>query len=160
MLLANCEDTVNTNITLTVREVAPAQSGHHDQRPVEAGDPRVLLAFDPALDHMKQDGVQRDDREQRQEVLEQRAEIGARVSVSNQVRQLAAEEFHDGLSKCVGELDANITPSARRPWLSRSTRSFVEATVRPTRRDTTTSARTWRPDRYDGAYGASRCSPP
>jgi hypothetical protein len=28
------------------RDVAEPQRGHHDQRPVEAGDPRVLLALD------------------------------------------------------------------------------------------------------------------
>ena len=79
-------------------DVTEAERGHHDQRPVEAGDPRVLLALDPALDDVKQDGVERDDREQRQQVFQQRAEITARFAVADQIRKLAAGEFHDGVA--------------------------------------------------------------
>ena len=50
------------------RDVAESQRGHHHQRPVEAGDPGVLLALDRDLDDVEQDCVDGDDGEQREYV--------------------------------------------------------------------------------------------
>jgi hypothetical protein len=75
-------------------DVAEAQRGHHHQRPVEAGDPRVLLALDAELDDVEEDGVERDDGAQRQDVLQQRAQVGAPLAIAEEVRQLAAGELH------------------------------------------------------------------
>ena len=37
-MLANCEDTTNTNITLTVREIAPASADRDDRRGADSVD--------------------------------------------------------------------------------------------------------------------------
>ena len=76
-------------------DVPEAERRHDDERPVEAGDPRMLFALDVDLDDVEDDGVERDEADDRQEVLQQRAKIRARLAVPHQVRELAAGDLHD-----------------------------------------------------------------
>jgi hypothetical protein len=78
------------------RHVAEPESRHHDERPVEARDPRVLLAFDVQLDDVKQHRKGRHEHGEKGEVREQGAKIRALFAVRDQERHLADQEFHAG----------------------------------------------------------------
>jgi hypothetical protein len=65
------------------RDVAEAERRHHDERPVEAGDPGMRLVLDAQLDDVKENGVDGDEGDEEGEVLEERAPRLARASRSD-----------------------------------------------------------------------------
>ena len=78
------------------RDVAEPERRHHHQRPVEAGDPRVLLAFDSELDDVEDDGVDRNEQPQEGEVLQESRQVRARFPGPEHEAELAGEIFHRG----------------------------------------------------------------
>ena len=73
-------------------DVAEPQRRHHHERPVEAGDPGVLLALDPPHDQVEEDRVDRDHHDEEAQVLEERREIGARFSLREEEAELAGQD--------------------------------------------------------------------
>jgi hypothetical protein len=73
-----------------------AQRAHHRQRPVEAGDPAVLLAF---VDHqpVKHHAVDDDQRDERADEARKQADVSPRWRRLEEERQLRGEELHPAL---------------------------------------------------------------
>ena len=75
-------------------DIAEPERRHHDERPVEAGNPGILLAFHLDLDHVEEHRVGGDEEAEKREVSEKSRHVRARLAGGEQEAQLTRQILH------------------------------------------------------------------
>jgi hypothetical protein len=75
-------------------DVSETERAHHSKRPIESRNPGVLATFDVEHDEVKEYCENGDYRDQKQQILDERADILANLRLAEKVSELSSEKLH------------------------------------------------------------------
>ena len=109
-----------------------AQRAHHRQRPVQAGNPRMLFLFDVHHDQVKHLGEDEHYHHDKSHILHQRPDVALDFLVAKEIRKLRADDLHGG--PVLFDFGAGRPLLRRRCTRYAQPRSASTALLRPPRR--------------------------
>jgi len=76
------------------RDIPEGERAHHSQRPVEPGDPGMLLALDLPHDDVEDDAEYRDHDDHKQYVAQQQLDVASERDILEEIGELRGDCLH------------------------------------------------------------------